>query len=382
MPRGSATIGITTFNRPTYCTALLEQLASDEIDGYVDEVLVIDRDVRGPRRRGIPRGGRAAGVDAASRGAAQSRRLGRVLARDARDARRRPELLRPAARRRRRLRAGGDRAGGCLRRPRQAADHRRWPHVQHVPALGPARLRRGRHPVAVPLGRSRSHATRPRPRLQPPVHPVAPPAHGRGLQRLVDVPDPGRRPSRHRPVAPVVHQVGRRRVRTARRGRGVPDGALPGAAVCTSRGRTRTTAWTGRRTSMPATASSPRCCTRPSPSAAGWCARAWRSRSSTCWGCSTPRQPCGSRHCATCWRGRNGCTRSCRTSWRRSGLRGPPTRTPAARPRGVRRCSPGTPPQARPAHGAPCRPAGHRHRCRGRLGAPGAAGAGLVRRAP
>ena len=43
VPRGSATIGITTFNRPTYCTALLEQLASDEIDGYVDEVLVIDQ---------------------------------------------------------------------------------------------------------------------------------------------------------------------------------------------------------------------------------------------------------------------------------------------------------------------------------------------------
>jgi galactofuranosylgalactofuranosylrhamnosyl-N-acetylglucosaminyl-diphospho-decaprenol beta-1,5/1,6-galactofuranosyltransferase len=43
-PRGSTTIGITTFNRPGYCTALLAQLgASAELQDVVDEVLVIDQ---------------------------------------------------------------------------------------------------------------------------------------------------------------------------------------------------------------------------------------------------------------------------------------------------------------------------------------------------
>ena len=384
VPRGSATIGITTFNRPTYCTALLEQLASDEIDGYVDEVLVIDQ------------GTSAVRDDAAYPAAAA--RLGSMLrlveqrnlggsggfSRDARDARRRPELLRPAARRRRRLRAGGDRAGGCLRRPRQAADHRRWPHVQHVPALGPARLRRGRHPVAVPLGRSRSHTTRPRPRhLQPPVHPVAPPAHGRGLQRLVDVPDPGRRPSRHRPVAPVVHQVGRRRVRTARRGRGVPDGTLPGAAVWH-------VPWTDKDDSVDWQAYFHArnrfvAALLHSPFAFG--GRMVRESLAI-----QVKHLLGMQYSAAALRqqalrdvlaGPERLHQELPHKLAEVRLRGLPTRTPRCGP--TPRSSPlfaGAPPQARPAHGAPCRPAGHRHRCRGRLGAPGAAGAGLVRRAP
>ncbi|WP_406831266.1 glycosyltransferase [Pedococcus sp. KACC 23699] len=43
-PHGSVTVGITTFNRPAYCTALLEQLGSaQELHGVVDEVLVVDQ---------------------------------------------------------------------------------------------------------------------------------------------------------------------------------------------------------------------------------------------------------------------------------------------------------------------------------------------------
>ena len=43
-PTGSVTIGITTFNRPAYCTALLDQLGgAEELRGVVDEVLVVDQ---------------------------------------------------------------------------------------------------------------------------------------------------------------------------------------------------------------------------------------------------------------------------------------------------------------------------------------------------
>ncbi|GAA2738879.1 glycosyltransferase [Pedococcus aerophilus] len=50
-PRGTVTIGITTFNRPAYCTALLAQLgAADELRGVVDEVLVVDQGTQPVRR--------------------------------------------------------------------------------------------------------------------------------------------------------------------------------------------------------------------------------------------------------------------------------------------------------------------------------------------
>ena len=40
---GTATVGVTTFNRPAYCTALLRQLGGGELDGVLDEVLVVDQ---------------------------------------------------------------------------------------------------------------------------------------------------------------------------------------------------------------------------------------------------------------------------------------------------------------------------------------------------
>lgn len=43
-PTGGVTIGITTFNRPDYCTALLAQLASaPELDDVLDAVIVVDQ---------------------------------------------------------------------------------------------------------------------------------------------------------------------------------------------------------------------------------------------------------------------------------------------------------------------------------------------------
>ena len=49
--QGSVTIGITTFNRPAYCTALLAQLGTaDELRGVVDEVLVVDQGTQPVRR--------------------------------------------------------------------------------------------------------------------------------------------------------------------------------------------------------------------------------------------------------------------------------------------------------------------------------------------
>jgi galactofuranosylgalactofuranosylrhamnosyl-N-acetylglucosaminyl-diphospho-decaprenol beta-1,5/1,6-galactofuranosyltransferase len=45
--RGTVTVGITTFNRPAYCSALVRQLgAGDELDGLLDEVLVVDQGTR------------------------------------------------------------------------------------------------------------------------------------------------------------------------------------------------------------------------------------------------------------------------------------------------------------------------------------------------
>jgi galactofuranosylgalactofuranosylrhamnosyl-N-acetylglucosaminyl-diphospho-decaprenol beta-1,5/1,6-galactofuranosyltransferase len=43
-PRGTVTVGITTFNRPAYCSALLAQLGADhELSEVVDEVVVVDQ---------------------------------------------------------------------------------------------------------------------------------------------------------------------------------------------------------------------------------------------------------------------------------------------------------------------------------------------------
>ncbi|GAB3079728.1 glycosyltransferase [Pedococcus soli] len=50
-PRGSVTIGITTFNRPAYCAALLGQLgAAEELRDVVDEVLVVDQGTQAVRQ--------------------------------------------------------------------------------------------------------------------------------------------------------------------------------------------------------------------------------------------------------------------------------------------------------------------------------------------
>lgn len=55
-PRGTVTVGITTFNRPAYCSALLAQLAADhQLTDVVDEVIVVDQGSEQVRHdRGFP----------------------------------------------------------------------------------------------------------------------------------------------------------------------------------------------------------------------------------------------------------------------------------------------------------------------------------------
>ena len=64
-------------------------------------------------------------------------------------------------------------------------------------------------------------------RAQPALVALAAPPDRRGLQRLVHVPGPDADAARDRPVAAAVHQVGRQRVRPARRRGGIPDGDVP-----------------------------------------------------------------------------------------------------------------------------------------------------------
>ena len=106
------------------------------------------------------------------------------------------------------------------------------------------------------VDRSGQHRVRPQLRQVPAqrrggaTQQAAAPSHRRRLQRLVDVHDPpaGRRGTR--PAAAPVHQMGRRRLRTARRLSTVtPPSPCPARRSGTWRGATRTTRSTGRRTS-------------------------------------------------------------------------------------------------------------------------------------
>ena len=130
--------------------------------------------------------------------------------------------------RRHRLRARGHHPGRHLRRPGQAPDHRRRPHVQPLLALAAAQLRRDRAPVAVlvddPAGRLQPTGTsRPATCVRP-----------RWLHKRVDVDFngwfmcliPREVLERDRAVPAAVHQVGRLRVRAARQGGRLPDGHL------------------------------------------------------------------------------------------------------------------------------------------------------------
>ena len=386
MPRGSATIGITTFNRPTYCTALLEQLASDEIDGYVDEVLVIDQ------------GTSAVRDDAAYPAAAA--RLGSMLRLveqpnlggsggfsramlETLDVDRRPTSCCSTTT------SSASRRGSRGRLPSQTTPGGRPSSVATCSACTSARS-------CTPSQRSSSRGSSVGP--QPIPHDTtttSPTSNLRStpwLHRRMDVDYNGWWMC----LIPVdvLRDIGlslplfikwddaEYGLRAA--AAGYPTVSLPGAAVWH-------VPWTDKDDSVDWQAYFHArnrfvAALLHSPFAFGgrmvreslaiqvkhllgmqYSAAALRQQALRDVLAGPERlhqepaaQAGGGPGCAGC----------------------PPGRPSAARPRGVRRCSPGTPPQARPGHGAPCRLAGHRHRCRGRPGAPGAAGAGLVRRAP
>ena len=110
-------------------------------------------------------------------------------------------------------------------------------------------------------------------RPQPALSALAAQAGRRRLQRLVHVPDPAPGPGGDRAVAAALHQVGRQRVRPARQGGGLPDRVVPGGCrLAHPVDRQERRRSTGSPTSTSATASSRRCSTRRTRTAAGWSA--------------------------------------------------------------------------------------------------------------
>ena len=97
---------------------------------------------QGRRLRVLPRGGEVPRRPAADHRAGQHRRLRRLRPGAVRGPQGRPLDVRDDARRRRRVRDRGRAAGGHLRRPVPQDDHRRRPHVQHLPEDPAALLRR------------------------------------------------------------------------------------------------------------------------------------------------------------------------------------------------------------------------------------------------
>src|SRR6476620_11618538 len=141
---GTATVAVTTFNRPDYCVKHLTTFAeSPELLEVVDRLLITDQGTQKVRdQEGF--------TEAAAR-------LGRLRPRHARDRRGRPQQVCAAAGRRRHHRDRGRAPRHQLRRLHPEADDRRRPHVQPLRALCDAHLRRGSERVQVLLGRRREH---------------------------------------------------------------------------------------------------------------------------------------------------------------------------------------------------------------------------------
>ena len=231
-----------------------------------------------------------------------------------RDARGRPVDVHDVHGRRRRLRAREHHARGHLRRPVPPPDDRRRPHVQPVlasrgctasarssTATGSGGCRR---PPSRPTGTSRAP--------QPAQLALAAPPRRRRLQRLVHVPDPDRGAARDRAQPAAVHQVGRLRVRRPRQAGRLPDGhpaRRRGLARAVDRQERRARLAVLLPPAQPLR--SPRCCTRPTSTAAGWSGRASTTRSSTCSRCSTPPPSCATSRSRTCSPGPSSCTATC-----------------------------------------------------------------------
>ena len=324
---------------------------------------------QGHRLRVLPGRRDRPGRQAAGDRAGQPRRVRWLRPRPAREGPQGHRDLRDDDGRRRRLRARGHHPRGHLRRPGQAADDRRRPHVQPLQPLRAPLVRRDRAAVALlvadPPRRLQPVGLR---RPQPALLALAAQARRRRLQRLVHVPDPAGRAGGGRPVAAGLHQVGRLRVRPARQGGRLPDGVLPGR-----RGLARAVDRQERRARLAVLLPPPQPVHRR-PAALALRARrpdgarepqppdqAPRRR------CSTPPRSCATWRWRTCCGARTPCTASSPRSWRRSTRSASSSPTPSCTPTATscRRCAarsrrkkgkadieiPG-----RKAHAAGCRP--------------------------
>ena len=270
---GTADIAITTMNRPDFCAKLIGQIGDDEaLRPFLDTVFVMEQGTKpvtdseffpaaekalGDQLRVIVQGN-LGGSGGYARGQLESVRKGTAtyaLMMDD-DVVCEPEgIIRAVT------------FGDLATRPTIVGGH-----MFSIYSRSRLHSYRRDHPAVAVLV---ADAARRLQRLglrgaQPALVAVAAQAGRRRLQRLVHVPDPPGRARADRPVPAALHQVGRLGVRPARQGGGASRPSRSQVPPCgTCRGRTRTTASTGRPTSTTATASSRRCCTRRTPRAAG-----------------------------------------------------------------------------------------------------------------
>ena len=241
---------------------------SPDVLELVDRIFLVDQgDRRVDAPAGVRRRGRGARRDAADHHPAEPRRIGRIRARDGRDARSPRERLRPAARRRRapraRVRAPFDR----VRSLRDDADDRRRAHVRPARPPEAARVGRGRRRRAVHVaGALPGEASR--------TTSASRTCASRRCCTCDWTPTTtagGCASSRSRSSARSGSRCRRSSSGTtpssacARATPATPRCRCPAWRSGTCRGSARTTRSTGRRTSTPAIASSPRCCTPALP---------------------------------------------------------------------------------------------------------------------
>ena len=249
---------------------------------------------RRPRLRRRPRGARR---PAARHPAAQPRRLRRLLPRHARDARRGPLGPRAAPGRRRRRASpraspGRSRSRDTAARPTIVGGHMFSMHERSVLHAFAEVVR----PVAVPLGAGRAVGARPRLRR----------AGTCGRRRGCTAASTSTTTAGGCASIPtaVLRDVGLSlpffiKWDDAEYGLRASRGRLPHGDAARRRGLARAVDRQGRQHRLAGLLPRPQPAGRgPAalalrPRAAGWSARAWRSRSSTCWPCSTPRPRCG-----------------------------------------------------------------------------------------
>ena len=270
-------IGITTFNRPDFCVDQLVKLA-EQPDVLGDPRRDLSSSTRAPRRSPttscIAAGRRRLSAPKLRlHRAGQPRRLGRLLAVDGRGDRQGRRRLRPAARRRRRLRARG-----------HPARRRRSPTWPSSPTIVGGQMfslydRSVMHAYGETVARYRWFwGPAPKHRARPQLRPAGRCARTKWLHRRIDVDYNGwwmcLIPTE------VIREIGLSlpmfiKWDDAEFGLRAGEAGFPTVTPArrrrsgTCRGTRRTTRSTGRRTSTAATGSSPRCCTRRTSAAAG-----------------------------------------------------------------------------------------------------------------